>query len=151
MGHINRATALTAALFAAALMPVGPPAAMAKSSDASILGIWATGTAGGKVEIYRCGKGFCGKIVDAARLRTDPDLRDLRNNNPDLRDRKLKGLVVLQSFEGGPIRFKGGPVYGPETGDGAHRGELALLSVEKLEVKGCVAFFCRTKTWTRIR
>lgn len=148
--RLNRAKILTAALFTAAMMSVGAPPAAAKS-DASILGTWATGTAGGKVEIYRCGNAFCGKIVDAARLRTDPDYRDYRNSNPNLRDRKLKGLVVLQNFEGGPIRFKGGPVYDPESGDGAARGELALLSAEKLEVKGCVAFFCRAKTWTRIR
>jgi len=30
------------------------------------------------------------------------------------------------------------------------RGYLKLLPNRKLELKGCVAFFCRTKVWTRI-
>lgn len=134
------------ALFAAV---GGSATAAAFSSTPSILGTWATGTEGGKVQIYRCGQNYCGRIADATRLRADPNLLDVNNNNPQLRDRKLKGLVVLNGFSGGPTVFKGGPVYDPETGEGANRGELKLLPSGRLEVKGCVAMFCRTKTWTR--
>ncbi|HEY0596511.1 DUF2147 domain-containing protein, partial [Sphingopyxis sp.] len=94
-------------------------------------------------------KALCGKIVDATRLRANPDQRDVRNSDPKLRQRKLKGLVVLNGFTGGPLQWKGGPVYDPETGDGAPKGELKLLPNGKLELKGCVAIFCRTKVWTR--
>ncbi|MDZ3830516.1 MAG: DUF2147 domain-containing protein [Sphingopyxis sp.] len=117
---------------------------------AEITGIWATGSEGGRVEIYRCGSALCGRVVDAARLRANPDLRDVRNANPALRGRKLKGLIVLKGFSGGPHEWKGGPVYDPETGDGAKHGQLRLLPGGRLELKGCVAFFCRTKIWTRI-
>ena len=111
--------------------------------------ISAAGSEGGRVEIYRCGKALCGKVVDAKRLRANPDLRDVRNSDPELRQRKLKGLVVLNGFTGGPTEWKGGPVYDPETGDGAAKGQLKLLPNGKLELKGCIAFFCRTKIWTR--
>ena len=123
--------------------------APAAASAADITGIWATGSEGGRVEIYRCGKALCGKVVDAKRLRANPDLRDVRNSDPKLRQRKLKGLIVLNGFTGGPTEWKGGPVYDPETGDGAAKGQLKLLPGGKLELKGCVAFFCRTKIWTR--
>lgn len=129
---------LAAALFVA-------PAA----SAADITGIWATGSEGGRVEIYRCGAALCGKVVDAARLRGNPDLRDVRNSDAKLRTRRIKGLVVLKGFTGGPAEWKGGPVYDPETGDGASRGYLKLLANGKLELKGCVAFICRTKIWTK--
>lgn len=132
--------------FVAALLLAMP----ASASAADITGLWATGSEGGRVEIYRCGAALCGKVVDAARLRTNPDLRDVRNSNAKLRDRRLKGLVVLRGFTGGPTEWEGGPVYDPETGDGAPRGYLKLLPNRKLELKGCVAFFCRTKIWTRI-
>ena len=89
------------------------------------------------------------RFVDAKRLRANPDLRDVRNSEPELRHRKLKGLVVLNGFTGGPTEWKGGPVYDPETGDGAANGRLKLLPGGKLELKGCIAFFCRTKIWTR--
>ncbi|RIV75505.1 DUF2147 domain-containing protein [Pelagerythrobacter aerophilus] len=128
-------------------------AAPAMAADGSrILGVWATGSEGGRVEIYRCGEALCGKIVDATRLRANPDLRDVRNPDRSLRDRKLKGLVVLRGFTGGPAEWKGGPVYDPESGDGAANGYLTLRRDGKLEVKGCVAaIFCRTKVWTRVR
>lgn len=116
-----------------------------------LTGIWATGTEAGRVQIYRCGAALCGRVVDAARLRANPDLTDLRNSDAGLRTRKLKGLVVLQGFTGGPAEWQGGPVYDPETGSGARKGYLKLLPDGKLELKGCVAFFCRTKIWTRVR
>lgn len=120
------------------------------AAAADITGIWATGSAGGRVEIYRCGAALCGKIVDAQRLRGNPDLRDVRNSDPKLRQRRIKGLVVLNGFKGGPKSWEGGPVYDPETGDGAARGQLKLLPNGKLELKGCVAIFCRTKIWSKI-
>lgn len=121
----------------------------ASASAADITGIWATGSEGGRVEIYRCGAALCGKVVDAARLRGNPDLRDVRNSDAKLRGRRIKGLVVLKGFTGGPTAWKGGPVYDPDTGDGASRGYLTLLANGKLELKGCVAFICRTKIWTK--
>lgn len=132
------------------LAAAGLLALPAAASAADITGVWATGSEGGRVEIYRCGKAFCGRVVDASRLRANPDLRDVRNSDASLRQRRLKGLVVLNGFTGGPVEWKGGPVYDPETGDGAKRGYLKLLANGKLELKGCIALFCRTKVWTRI-
>lgn len=122
----------------------------AVAGAADITGIWATGTEGGRVQIYRCGAALCGKIIGASRLRANPDLRDERNSDTKLRSRRIKGLVVLRGFTGGPREWQGGPVYDPETGDGAPRGHLKLLAKDRLELKGCVAIFCRTKVWTRI-
>ncbi len=141
-----RAAAIALGLLLAAAAP-------AMATDGSrILGVWATGSEGGRVKIYRCGEALCGKIVDATRLRANPDLRDVRNPDEALRDRKLMGLVVLRGFTGGPTEWEGGPVYDPESGDGAASGYLTLRRDGKLEVKGCVAaIFCRTKVWTRVR
>ena len=139
----------TSALLAAAFLAL--PGVSAANAP-GILGVWATGSEGGRVEIYRCGKALCGKIVDAARLRDNPDLRDVRNPDPSLRNRRLKGLVVLRNFTGGPTKWQGGPVYDPESGDGANKAYLTLRDDGKLEVKGCkAAIFCRTKVWTRAR
>ena len=115
----------------------------------SITGIWNTGSEGGKVEIYQCGRALCGRVVDAARIRANPDLRDARNSESALRSRRVMGLVVLRNFTGGPKKWSGGPVYDPETGDGANSGVLELLTNGRLRVKGCIAIFCRSKTWTR--
>ena len=137
-----------AAMLALAL--AAPPAAAAPGGG-DLTGLWSTGSEGGRVRIYRCGAALCGRIVDATRLRANPNLTDLRNKDRALRDRKLMGLVVLRGFTGGPAKWTGGPVYDPETGDGANSGSLTLREDGKLEVKGCVAIFCRTKLWTRVR
>lgn len=63
----------------------------------------------------------------------------------------LMGLVVLHGFKGGPAEWSGGPVYDPETGEGAKIGYLTLRADGRLEVKGCKAIFCRSKIWKRSR
>jgi uncharacterized protein (DUF2147 family) len=130
----------------------GMATAAASQGSGSIIGLWSTSNPGGKVELYRCGTAICGKIADAAILRANPDQRDTKNPDKALRDRRLKGLVVLHGFEGGTREWKGGPLYDPETGQGAGKGTLTLRADGKLEVKGCkAALFCQTKVWTRAR
>ncbi|AMG74922.1 Conserved Putative secreted protein [Sphingopyxis granuli] len=130
----------------------GGGTAEASQGSGAIAGLWSTGSNGGQVELYRCGAAICGKVVDAAPLRANPDHRDVKHPDRKLRERRLKGLVVLQGFEGGPAEWKGGPLYDPESGDGAAAGTLTLRADGKLEVKGCkAAIFCRTKIWTRAR
>jgi len=124
-------------------------AAVPAGAAQDITGLWATGSEDGRVQIYHCGAALCGRVVDAAPLHTNPDQRDTRNSDAMLRDRRLKGLVVLQAFTGGPTEWKGGPVYNPEDGQGASKGYLTLRPDGKLEVKGCVLFICKTKIWSR--
>src|SRR5690606_27894001 len=125
-------------LFAMALVAAaGGGSAAASQGSGAIAGLWSAGSNGGHVALYRCGAAIRGKVVDAAPLRANPDQRDVKNPDRKLRDRRLKGLVVLQGFEGGPREWNGGPVYDPETGEGAAKGFLTLRADGKLEVKGC--------------
>lgn len=152
---MTRSTAAPALMLAAAAVAFaggGTAFAALQGNGGSITGLWSTGSQGGRVELYRCGAALCGKVDDAAPLRANPDQRDVKNPDRTLRDRRLKGLVVLQGFEGGPKEWKGGPLYDPETGEGAATGTMTLRPDGKLEVKGCkAAIFCRTKVWTRAR
>lgn len=152
---MTRSTVAPAILLAAAAVAFaggGTANAALQGNGSAITGLWSTGSQGGRVELYRCGAALCGKVDDAAPLRANPEQRDVKNPDRKLRDRKLKGLVVLQGFSGGPREWKGGPLYDPETGEGAANGTLTLRVDGKLEVKGCkAAIFCRTKVWTRVR
>lgn len=131
----------------AVLMAVAGPAS---AQDSPLLGRWRTAAQGGIVEIYRCGAGLCGRIVDAAPLRRDPNQTDVRNLNPALRTRPLRGLRVLEAFTGGPTTWTGGPLYDPDSGQRAGRGVLTLLEGGRLSVRGCIApLLCRTQIWTR--
>lgn len=130
----------------AGLMVVGP----ASAQDSPLLGRWRTAAQGGVVEIHRCGAALCGRIVDAAPLRRNPDQTDVRNSDPAQRMRPLRGLRVLDGFTGGPTTWTGGPLYDPDSGQRAGRGSLTLVERDRLSVRGCIApLLCRTQTWTR--
>jgi hypothetical protein len=127
-------------------------AAPASAQDNPLLGRWRTAAQGGVVEIHRCGAALCGRVVDAAPLRRNPDQTDVRNRDPDLRSRPLRGLRVLDGFTGGPTTWSGGPLYDPDSGQRAARGTLTLMEGGRLAVRGCIApLLCRTQTWTRLR
>lgn len=140
------AAPVLAGLALVGLTGVGPAAAQ----DALLLGRWRTAAQGGVVEIHRCGAALCGRLVDAAPLRRDPDQTDVRNRDPSLRTRPLRGLRVLDGFTGGPTTWTGGPLYDPDSGQRAGRGALTLVEGGRLSVRGCIApLICRTQTWTR--
>lgn len=138
---------LRVALVVAGLMMVGP----ASAQDNPLLGRWRTAAQGGVVEIHHCGAALCGRVVDAAPLRRNPEQTDVRNHDPALRTRPLRGLRVLEGFTGGPKTWAGGPLYDPDSGQRAGRGSLTLVERDRLSVRGCIApLLCRTQTWTRL-
>jgi uncharacterized protein (DUF2147 family) len=119
---------------------------------ATPVGVWSSGHGpqSGQVEISPCGGALCGHIIDAARLRVEPDQRDVRNPNPALRSRRIRGLRVFTGFAGGPPVWSG-EAYDPKTGQGSRHVQMRLASPNVLTIKGCVAFLCRTETMTRVR
>ena len=138
---------LLPALFAATAMLT----AATTASAADITGLWATDSDNGRVQIYRCGDGICGKLVDADQIRANPNQTDRYNKNKSQRDRKVKGLVLFSGYSGGPKEWKGGQIYDPKSGDTGRNGKIRLVSDNALEVKGCLGPICRTKHWTRVK
>lgn len=140
-----RAWVLVAALVAGVASPV-------MAQDEVLLGRWRTPAQNGVVAIERCGAALCARVVDAAALRADPDQRDVRNRDPALRTRPIKGLTVVRAASGGPRVWTAGPLYDPDSGRGAATGTLTLVAPDRLAVRGCIArMLCRTQTWTRAR
>ena len=141
----GRAGVLAAAFVAGVASPV-------MAQDEALLGRWRTPAQNGVVAIERCGAALCAKVVDAAALRANPDQRDVRNRDPALRTRPVKGLTVLRAASGGPRVWTAGPLYDPDSGQGAATGTLTLVEPDRLAVRGCIArMLCRTQTWTRAR
>ena len=140
-----RAGVLVAALVAGVASPV-------MAQDEALLGRWRTPAQNGVVAIERCVAALCAKVVDAAALRADPDQRDVRNRDPALRSHPVKGLTVLRAASGGPRVWTAGPLYDPDSGQGAATGTLTLVAPDRLAVRGCIVrLLCRTQTWTRAR
>lgn len=130
-------------------------AAIAQTAeDAPATGLWSTGDNGGRVRIEACDANpdlLCGQLVDAEVLQAEPDRRDINNPDADLRERPLRGVHILDGFEADEDgKWTPGVLYDPEEGRNITRGHVMLVDEDRLEVRGCVAFICRTQVWARV-
>jgi uncharacterized protein (DUF2147 family) len=120
----------------------------------SILGLWVTQGHGSRVEIDFCTEGsseLCGRIVWLweAYDEVGKPVRDLKNPNRDRRGEPLIGAKILEGFHiGSGEVLKGGSIYNPEDG-GTYRATLRPLPHDRLEVRGCLMFFCQRQIWLR--
>lgn len=134
---------------AATLLVASAGGSTAASPAASPVGLWLTPDDHGQIEVFACGSKLCGRIVTSDKLRANPGLKDAANKDPALRDRPLKGLVLMKNFAGGPARWTGGAIYRPQDG-GAYQGTIDLVDASTLKLKGCVvAPLCQTQVWKR--
>jgi uncharacterized protein (DUF2147 family) len=116
----------------------------------SVLGVWKTETKNGVVEITRCGSSICGRLVTSDHIRTNPGLKDVNNSNPALRNRQLKGLLILSGFSADGATWNGGKIYNAD--DGKTYSARLTPAGNQLKVRGCIFVpLCKTQTWTRIR
>ena len=116
-----------------------------------VAGMWKTPVKNAVIQVYDCGADVCGRVVDSDDLRASPDMRDIHNKEAALQGRKIKGLVMMTSFKGGPDEWTGGTLYDPASGSTYH-GAITLNGPDTLSLKGCIfGPLCRSQTWTRVR
>ena len=125
--------------------------AQQKADD--ILGVWWNAEKTSKIEVYKNGGKYYGKIVhletpndDNGKPRTDKD-------NPDakLRTRPLMGMVILKDLKyDGDGEFEGGQIYDPKSGK-TYSANAELVGKNKLDLRGYVgiSLIGRTSSWTR--
>ncbi len=121
-----------------------------------VVGIWLTEKKTSQVEIYKTAAGtYEGKLVwleepldENRRPKTDKE-------NPDrnLRNRPLKGTILLKDFEynARATEWKDGTIYDPENGR-TYSAYMWMDDNNTLNIKGFVMgmrFMGRSTTWTR--
>jgi uncharacterized protein (DUF2147 family) len=101
-------------LVASSVTTFGPHA------ETPVQGRWLTEEKTGVVEIYGCGTDtLCGRLLWFRIQPTDenPDTVDNRNPQPEMRRRKLCGLVMMWGFQRtGQNEWDGGSLYDPAVG-----------------------------------
>ncbi len=134
-----------AALFLAAGVP-----SYASAADPS--GIWAKDDGSAKMEVRKCGRGICSKIVwlrDPNDSRGRP-LHDARNENTSMRDRPIIGLPLFANMVAIDSNTWQGSVYNPEEGKIYTDVKVTFASRNQIVLKGCKAWLlCGEKYWTR--
>lgn len=120
----------------------------------SIEGIWYNTTKTGKVEIYKKGDQYYGKIIwikDAISEKTGKPKTDENNPEEKLRLTPIIGLQVLKGFNNdGNGKFSGGTIYDPENGK-TYKCKMTLQDKDHLDVRGYIGLpaLGRTENWTR--
>ena len=109
-----------------------------------VLGKWLTEAGDAQVEIYQAGDKLNGKIVW---LQQGPETKDKHNPDAKLQGRKLMGVNILSGLSKSKNKWEGGKIYNPKNGK-SYKCTM-WLEGDKLKVRGYVAMFYETQTWTR--
>ncbi len=132
----------------------------AHASEKDVIGVWDVESKDAKMEIYRCGDRFCGRLAwlkdpnytaEENRARVGQPKTDDNNPTLALRNRPLLGLQIMSNFR--YVRndnWVDGKVYDPESGK-VYSANMHLVSKDRLDLRGYIMFsiFGRTNTWTR--
>ena len=145
----HRAFAPALSVLAAALFATGSPS---EASAADPSGIWANDDGSAKVEIKKCGRGICSKIVWLKHPKDaqGKPLHDVRNEDSSMRDRPIIGLPLFRNMTLTEPNTWVGNAYNPEEGRIYTDVKVTLLSRQQIVLRGCKAWLlCGEKMWTR--
>ena len=124
-------------------------AAQYKADD--VVGIWLTGgDHPAKVQVYKSGEKYYGKIVWLQSTVDNKPMVDLNNPDDSKKNQPIIGLIILRSFEFDDDEWDDGTVYDPENGK-TYSCHLTLKNANTLRVRGYIGIplFGRTEVWTR--
>lgn len=120
----------------------------------AIEGIWYNTTKSGKVEIYKKGDAYFGKIIwleEPFDEKTGKPKVDENNPEETKKQTPIMGLLVLKNFKAdGDGEFSEGTIYDPENGK-TYKCKMSLVDKDHLDVRGYIGFpaLGRTENWTR--
>jgi uncharacterized protein (DUF2147 family) len=120
-----------------------------------ILGLWQTGSGKGRIQIYKYGEKYGGKLVWLREPNDASGKPKLDDKNPDVNKRRNPklGLNNLLGFHyDGDGEYEDGTIYDPENGK-TYKCIMELESPDVLKVRGYIGFSLigRTDTWTRVK
>jgi len=111
------------------------------SAQESVVGLWQTAAKEQgflHVSIDKCGDAYCGTIFKA--------MNNEGESNPDYEHLGKTMLWDMKSRDS--VSWSGGRIWDP-TEDKSYKSKMSLNN-DVLEVSGCIAFFCRSESWTRV-
>lgn len=118
-------------------------------NEDAILGRWLNQDKTAKFEIFKQNGRYFGKIIWG----TGKNSKDVHNPNPQLRNRDLVGLLLLNNFEyAGNLKWTNGTIYDPNNGK-TYNCQLTLNTNNQLDVRGYIGFslFGKSETWSKVK
>jgi uncharacterized protein (DUF2147 family) len=142
-----------------ALVALGAAISAFAATD-DILGSWLNQKQDAKIEIFKCGNDFCGKITwlkepvyPAGSKEGTPGTPKVDTKNPDAsrRNAPIIGMQIITGFQpSGDGQWKNGTIYDPDSGK-TYSAKATLVSHDQLDLRGFigVSLIGRTEKWTR--
>lgn len=124
----------------------------AQNADA-VKGVWLNDNKDAKVEIYKSGDKYFGKITwtkDQYEADGKTLKKDSKNADEKLRSRTILNMVILSDLSYDDGEWTGGELYDPKSGK-TYKSKVKLKG-SNLEIRGYVGspMFGKSTTWTRI-
>lgn len=119
-----------------------------------ILGVWMSQEKDGKIEIYKSGNKYFGKLIWGKTMYESDgstSKKDVKNKDEKLRGRNLKDLLMLKNFIYNDEVWEGGEIYDPYSGK--TYSCTMKISDGKLNIRGYIgiSLLGRTAIWERIK
>jgi uncharacterized protein (DUF2147 family) len=127
------------------------PLAAATSSPDDIVGVWLTENDESKVQIYKVGNEYFGKIIwlKEPNDKNGNPKKDIRNQDVSKRNNPAIGILVLKNMRFKDDKWKG-TIYGPKRGREANC-TLKLKDKDTIEGKATYGPFSDTKILRRTK
>lgn len=143
--------------------------AMAQAPTADVVapdpieGVWQTVLLS-EITIAACPEGFCGALskiivpgagltpeeLAAAQAMDPATFTDMRNKDPELRNRPMLGLQILTLMPSTKPNIYDGEIYNPQDGN-TYSGYVEMTGPDVARLNGCVLFnvVCKGEDWVR--
>jgi uncharacterized protein (DUF2147 family) len=118
-----------------------------------VLGMWITADKIVKIEIYRSGNKYFGKVLWGALLYEKDgktSLKDIKNPDSKLKNRDCIGLVFITDLTYSDGEYTGGQIFDSSHGT-TYNLKMKMLDDNDLEMRGYMgmSLFGRTLKWIR--
>jgi uncharacterized protein (DUF2147 family) len=125
-----------------------------KPATEKIIGVWLRDDNYIKIEIYKAGPQYFGRLVEGNSLYENDGITPKKDENNivgRLRMRQLKNLTVLTNFDNAGRVYSG--TYYDFTSGKWYKSTLKLHGKNVLKIRGYtdVSLFGKTTTWTRVQ
>jgi uncharacterized protein (DUF2147 family) len=133
--------------FIVALLSLQNLAAQKVSKDA-IVGEWLAESKDGRVQIYKVGEKYAGKVVWGK----DGGRKDVNNPDEKLRNQNIIGSVILKDFDFTGKVWENGTIYDPNNGK-TYSCTMKMPDANTLTIRGFIgiSLLGRNTTWTRVK
>lgn len=134
-------------LLIVSLLTINYLSAQEVTKDA-VMGEWLSESKDGRVQIYKQGEKFFGKIVWGK----DGTRKDAKNPDEKLRSQNIVGAVILKGFNFTGKVWEDGTIYDPNNGK-TYSSTMKIVDANTLSIRGFIGFSLlgRSTVWTRVK